>query len=181
MQCITDKFDSLNIIECAIAQTYLSGTDCPGHWLALEGVGRGLDLNWTLVFQSKFTLLSYCLFSRFKASHWLRVRGKVLQWLFQRTTVQFYLLMSPPKLPWNLSKLVMQILTMAECLRKCQVFLYLPREWSMTPMLFGQWHKCSLTGQAIALGCAQYTSTLELSSAFSAKTQQRAWLPNIQI
>ena len=119
MQCITDKFDSLNIIECAIAQTYLSGTDCPGHWLALEGVGRGLDLNWTLVFQSKFTLLSYCLFSRFKASHWLRVRGKVLQWLFQRTTVQFYLLMSPPKLPWNLSKLVMQILTMAECLRKC--------------------------------------------------------------
>ena len=91
MQCITDKFDSLNIIECAIAQTYLSGTDCPGHWLALEGVGRGLDLNWTLVFQSKFTLLSYCLFSRFKASHWLRVRGKVLQWLFPRTTVQFYL------------------------------------------------------------------------------------------
>ena len=117
----------------------------------------------------------------FKASHWLRVRGKVLQWLFPRTTVQFYLLMSPPKLPWNLSKLVMQILTMAECMRKCQVFLYLPREWSMTPMLFGQWHKCSLTGQAIALGCAQYTSTLELSSAFSAKTQQRAWLPNIQI
>ena len=27
----------------------------------------------------------------FKASHWLRVRGKVLQWLFPRTTVQFYL------------------------------------------------------------------------------------------